>query len=219
MTNKLIEAINYISSLPDSEKVPIGKGLYVVVAKRVEVFRQHYADDAKIDTEVLSADLERVCMKATASIYKDGQWRVIGTGHAEEYRGANFINKTSALENCETSAIGRCLASLGIHGGEYASAFEVENAIENKAEPPKAEFNFVNANGKSIFPAKEPVVFLEACRKFLKKDEDKEVQALYKTNQDTIQRALEASDGLTDKDNKSVKEAFENLIKVYDKAI
>tara|TARA_R110002020_G_scaffold253923_6_gene467570 strand:- start:5877 stop:6536 length:660 start_codon:yes stop_codon:yes gene_type:complete len=218
MSNKLIEAINYIAEIDDSEKVPIGKGLYVMVAKRVEIFRKHYADNARIDTEILSADLERVCMKATATVYKDGQWRVIGTGHAEEYRGANFINKTSALENCETSAIGRCLASLGIHGGEYASAFEVENAIENKAEPPKAKYDFVSAEGKSIFPAKEPTMFLEACRKFLKNDADKKVQELFKKNQDTIQRALDASDGLYDKDNKSVKEAFENLIKVYDKA-
>jgi hypothetical protein len=45
---------------------------------------------------------------------------------AEEIRGQGNVNKTSALENCETSAIGRALASLGLAGGEYASANEMD---------------------------------------------------------------------------------------------
>ena len=51
---------------------------------------------------------------------------MIGSGMAEEIRGSSPVNKTSALENCETSALGRALASLGLHGGEYASDNEMQ---------------------------------------------------------------------------------------------
>jgi hypothetical protein len=63
-------------------------------------------------------------------IDKDG--RTIATGYAEEHRTASQINRTSALENCETSAIGRALANFGLGGGEYASADEVANAINQQ---------------------------------------------------------------------------------------
>ena len=65
-------------------------------------------------------------MKATIS---DEQGRVRATGHAEEVRASSQINKTSALENAETSAIGRALAALGYAGTEFASADEVAQAI------------------------------------------------------------------------------------------
>jgi len=60
---------------------------------------------------------------------------VLGTGHASEVIGEGHVNKTSALENAETSAIGRALASMGIHGGEYASA----NELRDKPANPTAE--------------------------------------------------------------------------------
>jgi hypothetical protein len=52
---------------------------------------------------------------------------------AEEIRGQGNVNKTSALENSETSAIGRALSSLGLHGGTYASINEID-AVERKAK-------------------------------------------------------------------------------------
>ena len=57
------------------------------------------------------------------------------TGHAEEYMGSSYINKTSFIENCETSAIGRALGLLGIGiDTSIASAEEVSNAISNQKE-------------------------------------------------------------------------------------
>ena len=55
--------------------------------------------------------------------------KVIGSGHAEELRGSTNVNKTSALENCETGAIGRALASIGLSGSEYASANEMGQLV------------------------------------------------------------------------------------------
>ena len=57
---------------------------------------------------------------------------IYSVGHAEEYRNANFINKTSALENCSSSSLGRCLAAFGLSGSEYASAEELVNALNNQ---------------------------------------------------------------------------------------
>jgi hypothetical protein len=56
----------------------------------------------------------------------DVEGKTIGSGYAEEIRGQGHVNQTSALENAETSAIGRALASIGLAGGEYASANEMD---------------------------------------------------------------------------------------------
>ena len=47
---------------------------------------------------------------------------------AEEIRGSSNVNKTSPIENCETSAWGRALANLGLHGGKMASVEEIQIA-------------------------------------------------------------------------------------------
>ena len=101
---------------------------YQTVALRVSNFRQQFPTFC-LTTEVLHRDLDCVVMKATISNDAD---RVVATGHAEEYRKASEINKTSALENAETSAIGRALAALGIGGTEFASADEVARAVSGE---------------------------------------------------------------------------------------
>lgn len=98
---------------------------YQTVALRVKNFRDKYPMFT-IQTEVLSRDAEVVVMKA---VILDEKGRVIATGHSEEKRAASQINKTSALENAETSAIGRALAAFGMGGTEFATADEVANAI------------------------------------------------------------------------------------------
>lgn len=101
---------------------------YTTVALRVHQFRAERPTLSLI-TEVLHRDADCVVMRAVIS---DEQGRVLATGHAEEYRKASEINRTSALENCETSAIGRALASLGFGGTEFASADEVTRAINGQ---------------------------------------------------------------------------------------
>lgn len=102
---------------------------YKTVAKRVDEFRNAHKTDLAIITSLVDRDENTVVMKAEI-IDKDG--RTIATGYAEEHRTASQINRTSALENCETSAIGRALANFGLGGGEYASADEVANAINQQ---------------------------------------------------------------------------------------
>jgi len=97
---------------------------YMTVAERINDFRAEHKEWG-IETELVSSE-SNVIMKA---IVKNKDGNVIGTGFAEEVRGSTNINKTSALENCETSAIGRALASVGFGGTEYATANEVTDAI------------------------------------------------------------------------------------------
>lgn len=103
---------------------------YKTVALRVSEFKDKYPDWS-ILTDLVSADSEVVVMKATIM---DDVARVRGTGYAEEYRSSSKINRTSAMENAETSAIGRALAACGLAGTEYASADEVANAISQQNE-------------------------------------------------------------------------------------
>ena len=130
---------------------------YKTVALRVSEFRE-VCPDWSIVTELVSADEERVVMKAVISHLGVP----IGTGYAEEVRSASRINQTSALENAETSAIGRALAACGwgSSGTEYASADEVANAIQqqNTSEavaPLMAHNQAVRENFASIVYMKE----------------------------------------------------------------
>ena len=83
-----------------------------------------------IETQLISQDDEKVIMKA---LIMDGD-RVLSTGYAEEVRGSSNINQASALENAETSAVGRALAFFGYAGTEIASADEVASAITQQRE-------------------------------------------------------------------------------------
>lgn len=104
---------------------------YQTVALRVKNFREVHPD-WELSTEIIKADDKVVIMQAR--IYnQDG--KCISTGHAEEFRTSSQINSTSALENAETSAIGRALAAAGWGGTEFGSANEVQNAIHQQSKP------------------------------------------------------------------------------------
>lgn len=102
---------------------------YTEVFVRVEAFRKAFGVDLGINTSIEVDDGQRVVIKAVVT--KDGA--TIGSGFAEEIRGSSNVNRTSALENAETSAIGRALASLGLHGGAYASLNELD-AVQRKTQ-------------------------------------------------------------------------------------
>jgi deoxycytidylate deaminase len=128
----LIKAMEELQSI---EKVNIKGKEYATVASRVGIFRKYFPSHS-IVTDIVVDDEQRVVIKA--SIFDENN-RLISTGYAEEIRGQGLINTTSAIENAETSAIGRALAAFGLIGGEYASSNEVENAIAKQN-------NFQNSN-------------------------------------------------------------------------
>lgn len=104
---------------------------YVEVNQRIKGFRMLYPEGS-IQTEILSNENGVVLMKASII---DDKGVLLGTGHAFEKESSSYINKTSYIENCETSAVGRALAMCGIGiDTSIRSAEEVENAINNQYE-------------------------------------------------------------------------------------
>lgn len=117
---------------------PVKGKEYAEVPERVKAFRKLYPE-GRITTEILSIENGVCIMKATVYARNaDGEEWVLATGTAYEKENGSFINKTSYIENCETSAVGRALGFIGIGSMEsIASAEEVQNAIENQNKPPE----------------------------------------------------------------------------------
>ncbi len=110
--------------MSDTGIIEIHGKSYKTVALRVSSMREDHPNWS-IKTKVINADENQVLMKATI---RDDMGNIIATGHSEEVRSASMINKTSALENCETSAIGRALAACGYLSTDYASEEEIQDA-------------------------------------------------------------------------------------------
>lgn len=110
---------------------------YALVAERVQKFRE-MCPAGRISTAILDMANGYVTIQATIC---DETGSVLATGIAQEKEGSTNINKTSYVENCETSAVGRALGMLGI-GSEIsmASAEEVVNAIKQQNEIDQQEF-------------------------------------------------------------------------------
>jgi len=106
---------------------------YVTVNERLKYFRGENAYKGwQLVTSIVNADADMCLIKAEV-IDDDG--RVVSTGHAYEESANGFINKTSHVENCETSAVGRALGNLGIGIDDSVASFEeVANAITQQED-------------------------------------------------------------------------------------
>jgi hypothetical protein len=110
---------------------------YVEVNERIKFFRQEEQyKNWGILTEFPVLDSEQ-CLCLCTITTPDGQ--IVAQGHAHEEKSSSNINKTSYVENCETSAVGRALAMLGIGiDTSIASANEVSDAIAKQDASPSA---------------------------------------------------------------------------------
>lgn len=114
---------------------------YAEVNQRIKAFRMVYPEGT-INTEIISLENGVCTMKATAM----NEGKILGTGFAQEKEGSTFINKTSYIENCETSAVGRALGMCGFGiDTSVCSAEELQNALNNQNKPetkskPKIEY-------------------------------------------------------------------------------
>ena len=125
---------------------------YAEVNQRIKAFRMLYPSGT-IETELIQNE-NGVCI-FRANIYDDD--KLLATGTAYEKENSTFINKTSYIENCETSAVGRALGMAGFGiDTSIASAEEVQNAINNQVEITTEEearnlqITFGKYNGKTI---------------------------------------------------------------------
>ena len=170
---KANESIN--ATLLKNEKTGKEIGYYAEVNQRIKAFRMLYPEGC-ILTEMISNENGVCVFKATIYTsyemqdYQDRisyERRILATGYAYEKENSTFINKTSYIENCETSAVGRALAMCGIGiDKSIASAEEVINAVNNQ-EPTEEEAKaFIFESGKN---------------------KGKSIQELYETNKQYLQ--------------------------------
>ena len=122
---------------------------YVMVNERVKAFRS-ICPAGRITTKIVCIENGLVTMMAEVA---DEAGNVIATGFAQEKESSSFINKTSYIENCETSAVGRALGFAGIGiDGSMASAEEVANAIMNQRDPA------IDRTGQPAYPTREEML-------------------------------------------------------------
>jgi len=128
MADKLVKTISDFKNSLNGQTISIHGKDYATVAHRLAIARRNLGIELDITTKIIHLDNEIAVVQA--DIFLEGKH--VSTGLAEEFRSASRINQTSALENAETSAVGRALAFLGIINDQIASAEEVSLAIEQQ---------------------------------------------------------------------------------------
>ena len=169
---------------------------YVEVNERLKYFRATYPKYSLL-SEVIEKTETTILIKA--NIYNEKE-RAVATGLAEEKAGSSFINKTSHVENCETSAWGRALGNLGIGlDTSVASADEVQNAIANQnintTKPPLKKKKVKT----TLLSADAPEVILNIKRRLDDgiswEDIKKEIKDKYEVTADQLKRLKSQADG------------------------
>jgi hypothetical protein len=127
---------------------------YAEVAERLPLFWKD-CPRGRIITEIIVDDGERIVIKASLfPTYEDHHPST--TGFAEEIRGSSMVNKTSALENCETSAIGRALANYQYQGSKKRASLEEMVKVYRQGEQPQTTTNAAPAQTQSLGSSSEP---------------------------------------------------------------
>lgn len=149
---------------------------YAEVNQRIKAFRMVYPQGF-IKTELVSLENGVCVIKATVGV---GETMILGTGYAYEKEGSTFINKTSYIENCETSAVGRALGMAGFGiDVSVASAEEVQNAIINQTRDEKITKVQLKAVKSAITKNPEKMTEEGICKYFkIEKLEDMTVDNL-----------------------------------------
>ena len=112
------------------ESIKIQGKEYITVNERIKEFRKLHPNGQILNQVMANADGQ---VMFQCKIIVDGV--LVATAHAYEKEGSSFINKTSYIENCETSAVGRALGLFGIGiDTSIASAEEVGNAVKQQKE-------------------------------------------------------------------------------------
>ena len=127
---------------------------YAEVAERLPLFWKD-CPRGRIITELRVDDGTRIVMKA--HLFADIDDVVpTTTGWAEEIRGSSMVNKTSALENCETSAIGRALANYQYQGAKKRASLEEIVKVYRQGQEPQTTTNAAPAQTQALGSSSEP---------------------------------------------------------------
>lgn len=176
---------------------------YAEVNQRIKAFRMIYPDGV-IKTELIRDENGECIFKAQVGFYVNAEninW--LGTGYAKEKEDSSFINKTSYIENCETSAVGRALGMAGFGiDVSVASAEEMQNALENqkitKEEAEAYTLTFGKYKGKTI-------------KEVYKEDKGYIQWWLGNTNDDIIKEMIKLTTGLEIPNEEEQKQRIEMI--------
>ena len=124
---------------------------YETVQSRIEKFYKKYPE-GRIITELAKHSEDFTSVIFSAMLFKANDIVPVSTGWAMEVAGDGYVNKTSHLENCETSAIGRALANIGMCGDKRPSKEEMQSAKNGQPNGKKQ-----NGNGKKEYKDDRPV--------------------------------------------------------------
>ena len=146
--NKLEKAIEELKKIPNKKeyKVEIRGKWYATVNSRNHIFRKNFGLDVSYHSsyeltepkvfsyknnkgELIEKFIPGSVIVKTEIFYKN---KFLTCGLAQEFRDSNPVNTTSAMENCQTSSLGRALAMLDLTGTEFASADEMQIMENNK---------------------------------------------------------------------------------------
>jgi len=112
---------------PPQRNTPIQD--YITVAERIEKFYERYPE-GRIITNIIEHDPERGFILMRADVYRNAEDTLpTSTGHAYELKSEGYVQRTSYIEVCETSCVGRALALAG---------FEVRRGIASREEMMKS---------------------------------------------------------------------------------
>ena len=129
-TDKLVSTINDFKKSLNGQTIKIHNNDYATVALRIGILRRNLGTAATIKSSIVHQDDKKVIVQS--EVFIDD--KLVSTDLAEELRTASRINQFSALENAETSAVGRALAMLGLTNDRIASAEEVSGAIIQQSQ-------------------------------------------------------------------------------------
>lgn len=186
---------------------------YAEVNQRIKAFRMIYPQGT-IETTMVSNENGICVFKAkvgftttiingeTGSISQ--QYNLLATGTAYEKENSSFINKTSYIENCETSAVGRALGMAGFGiDTSVASAEEVQNAMNNQVtitteeEARSLELTFGKHKGRTIGE--------------LVDEESSYIDYLFQNGTPDIKQAITILTGMVEMSNEEGKEEINNM--------
>ena len=136
---KLEQVRNQIANSKEG-KVNIKGKIYSTVGLRLFNLREIFGTRITIKTSVLENSDEKIFVKAEVYLNHERGELLLADGYAEKKRQLNMITKNSGVEFCQTTAIGRCLAMLGLSGSnEISSADEIyaaeEQIVEKEIKP------------------------------------------------------------------------------------
>lgn len=121
---------------------------YIEVADRIPLFWTKYPEGG-METEVLRVDGAEVIVRAV--LYSNSASRVVlASGIAREVEGKSPVNRTSHVENAETSAIGRALANAGFTGSAKRASRQEMEKVQRQTEEHDRVLAFIRTEGAKL---------------------------------------------------------------------